>query len=98
MEGASSGLYEPYRLDTVLRAVVEELQRAGKIHPLMHSHHEAKAVIEEELDEYWEQVKLKDRDGGRLAYELTQIAAMAIRALVDLKPGWLDGGNRESPE
>jgi hypothetical protein len=58
----------------------------------MHSLHEAKAVIEEEFDELWEQVKINpkkldvDRQllrQARMRTELIQIAAMCVRAIVD---------------
>ena len=44
------------------------------------SMHEAKAVIEEELDEFWDSVKGNDPDPK----ELLQICATARRALLEL--------------
>jgi hypothetical protein len=60
--------------------------------------HEAKAVIEEELDEFWDFVKQNPRKlndlhrkirARGLREELIQTAAMCVRAIVDLD---LDGG------
>jgi hypothetical protein len=50
------------------------------------SYHEAYAVILEELDEFWDEVKQKSEKQNldRMRTELIQIAAMAVRAIVDL--------------
>jgi hypothetical protein len=42
----------------VTRQIEAEVNRAIELHAPMHSLHEAKAVIEEEFDELWEQVKI----------------------------------------
>ena len=44
--------------------MIEEWFRAEALYPNFHSMHEAYAVLLEELDEFWEQVRLKpcDRD------------------------------------
>jgi hypothetical protein len=71
-----------------------EVARAMSIHAGIVSLHEAKAVIEEEFDEFWELVKvnpakipIEDRDSRLqgLRKELIQTAAMCIRAIVDLR-------------
>jgi len=58
----------------------------------MNSPHEAYAVILEEVDEFWEDVKInpKKLDGheqakrkAHMQMELLQIAAMCIRATID---------------
>lgn len=69
-----------------LKVVFAELNAAAQNHKPMNSLHEAYAVILEELDELWEQVKLKQRlrNSTNIKTELRQIAAMALRALVDL--------------
>jgi hypothetical protein len=55
----------------------------------MHSAHEAYAVILEELEEFWTEVKAGTPSSpitaGRMRAELIQIAAMAIRAVEDLE-------------
>ena len=65
-----------------VREVTEELQRARRKFPPFQSMHEGAAVIREEHDEFWEDVKKNDWLGARL--EAIQLAAMAIRFLVDL--------------
>ena len=51
----------------------------------MHSTHEGYAVIKEELDELWDEVKKKHPDPKRLLAEAIQIGAMAIAFAVEVK-------------
>lgn len=70
-----------------IAAVAEELNRARSLHPVaMNSAHEAYAVIAEELDEFWEEVRARRSDRNRLNMreELLQTAAMCVRAITDL--------------
>lgn len=73
-------------VDRTIRDVRSELTRAMGSHPPMNSMHEAYAVINEEMDEFWDIVKQKSskRDLGAARNELIQIAAMAVRAIHDL--------------
>lgn len=67
-----------------LAAVEIEVSRACAKHKPMNSPHEAYAVLLEEVDELWEEIK---HDRGRQESardEAIQVAAMAIRYLVDL--------------
>lgn len=68
--------------------VLRELAAASAKYPPLNSYHEAWAVITEEVDEFWDHVKAKPerRTHFDAARELTQVAAMAVRAIVDLKP------------
>lgn len=64
-----------------------EARRAGNKHKPMNSQHEAYAVIKEEMDEYWKEVRKGGsvpRDPAALTTELVQMAAMCLRALHDL--------------
>lgn len=69
----------------VFQMVFEELRKAQSKHDPMHSHHEAYAVIAEELEEYWEEVKKRQPDHGAMGKELLQVATMAVRAILDLE-------------
>jgi hypothetical protein len=73
-------------LSVFLDSVAAEVQRAEKLFPPLNSSHEAYAVIKEELEELWEQVRLRsgDRDPAAMAKELRQAAAMCVRAAVNL--------------
>jgi len=68
-----------------LQAVARELDYARLKHAPLNSHHEAYAVILEELDEYWDEVKKRrsQRDPALMRFELIQVAAMACRAATD---------------
>jgi len=67
--------------------VARELAKARAGHTPINSLHEGYAVIAEELDELWGQVRM--RGGGRSApamlAELVQIGAMAQRCAEDLR-------------
>jgi hypothetical protein len=74
--------------------IAAEVTRAMTLHPPINSLHEARGVIEEEFDEFWDEAKLNPRkmtDERReewksgLRMELMQTAAMCVRAIVDLK-------------
>jgi|GEM_PF-5944413 len=55
-----------------------------RCHKPLRSAHEGYAVILEELDELWEEIKRKDRDKKRMRAEAVQVAAMATRFLIDV--------------
>lgn len=61
--------------------VANELYRAEREHEPINSLHEGYAVIAEELDEFWDQVKRKarDRDPVSVRTELIQTAAMCVQ-------------------
>ena len=66
----------------VVSLVLEELSRARTKFPAgFHSGHEGYAVIQEELDELWQDVK-RDR-AFEAACEAIQVAAMALRFIDD---------------
>lgn len=71
---------------TFFCAAESELYNARKLHSPLNSSHEAYAVILEEVDEFWDEVRKKrsERDPGAMRKELIQIAAMACRAANDV--------------
>lgn len=72
------------RVDEVLGLVRAEILRATELHRPMSSAHEGWAVIREEVDELWDEVKANDPQ--RAAEEAVQVAAMGARFLLDLGP------------
>lgn len=62
-------------------AFIEAL-RAEELHGPAVSLHEAYAIMLEEMDEFWDHVKMKqaDRNPAEIRAELVQIAAMASKA------------------
>ena len=70
--------------------ITEEAVGAMARHAPMSSPHEAYAVIMEEVCEFWDEVMKRKSNREpvpeAMRRELVQIAAMAVRALVDLRP------------
>ena len=77
---------EDDKIAEVMTAVENELRSAVKAHGPMKSMHEGYAVILEEMDELWEHVRLKEklRKKKDMREEAIQIAAMAVRFVIDL--------------
>ncbi len=72
------------RIDRLLGDVKWTLQKAIKKHAPMHSAHEGYAVLLEEVDELWDEVKRQTVDGSAMRKEALHVAAMAVRFLLDL--------------
>jgi len=70
-------------LDFVLEIVKHEVVKAQKKFPTFHSAHEGYAILKEEVDEMWTEVKKNNR--FQTLNECIQVAAMAVRFLVDIK-------------
>jgi hypothetical protein len=73
-------------LEIAISMVNKETRVATVGNKPFNSCHEGYAVILEELDELWQEVKKKkhERDIIKLRIEAMQVAAMAIRFLMDL--------------
>jgi hypothetical protein len=71
------------KIEYILHQVKDELFRAMKNNAPMNSAHEGYAVILEELDETWDEIKRNDP--VRTREEMIQVAAMAIRFLYDVE-------------
>lgn len=70
----------------VALAVLHELEKAQRKHAPMHSAHEGYAVILEELNELWDEIKKREPSRPAMAAECVQVAAMAMRFLMDVLP------------
>ncbi len=68
----------------VMTAIAQEVMRARAKFKPFNSAHEGYAVILEELDELWEEVRRKHVDRGDMRTEALQVAAMAVRFLTDV--------------
>lgn len=64
-----------------LADVRDEYNRATKKHGMFNSAHEGWAVLFEEVDELWEEVRKKrsNRDAAGMRAECVQIAAMSLK-------------------
>ena len=74
------------RLKLVIDLVRSEYMRATVKFGKFHNAHEGYAVLLEEVDELWDSVKLNQRIPRRdteIMHEAIQVAAMAIRIIVD---------------
>ena len=68
----------------VASAVMYELEAAQRKFPKFNSAHEGYAVIKEEVDELWDEIKSKQGTYETQKAEAIQVAAMAIRFILDL--------------
>lgn len=61
--------------------VQDELIRATRAYGPINSPHEGYGIIKEELDEFWDEVKINNNQEARK--EMVQVAAMCLRYLID---------------
>jgi hypothetical protein len=78
-------IHVPYDTAAAIIEVVEELQSARIKFPPFHSAHEGYAVLKEEVDELWTEIKRKHQIKPDMRHEAVQTAAMAIRFLLDVQ-------------
>lgn len=73
-------------VDGIASEVKDELLRAMDNFAPFNSAHEGHSVIEEEFDELWDEIKLKQgaRDVEAMRKEAIQVAAMAMRFIHDV--------------
>lgn len=67
-----------------LRIIRQEIERSRNMHGSFNGSHEGYAVILEEVEELWAEVKKKNRDHDAMKKECIQIAAMAIKFAEDI--------------
>ena len=72
---------------TLMVDIFDEYRRAISKFPDFNSAHEGYAVLLEEVDELWDEIKNNKKPGAyeRMRVEATQVGAMALRFLVMLK-------------
>ena len=65
--------------------ILNEVQRAKAIwRDNFKNYHEAYAVILEEVDELWDEIKKKNQDKEKIRQEAIQSAAMLLRLITEL--------------
>lgn len=69
---------------TIVKEVHFEVGRASKLFPPFNSAHEGYGVLKEEVDELWDEIKKKKPDTENLRKEAIQVAAMAVRFVLDV--------------
>lgn len=70
--------------EDILEEIGSEVRSATMKHPPFNSAHEGYAVILEELDELWDEVKKRNKNVQAMREEALQVAAMAVRFVMDL--------------
>ena len=75
-----------HHLEQVSVLLSEEITKAVESHRPFNTAHEGYAVILEELDELWDEVKKERsrRDPQMMLNEAVQVAAMAVRFAIDV--------------
>lgn len=71
-------------IDTTLAGIRNELIKAMKKHPPLHSPEEGHAVLRKQFDQLWDEVKAGRGVQQSGLHEATQVGAMAVRYIVDL--------------
>lgn len=71
-------------LPDIIEDICKELARSRELHGDMKNGHEGYAILKEEIDELWSEVKCKDADPDVMVPECIQIAAMAIKFIQDV--------------
>ena len=73
-------------IKAILEEIEGELTRAVEAYPAFNSAHEGFSVLNEEVDELWDHVRVKpkNRDAEAMQQEAIQIAAMALRFAYDV--------------
>lgn len=84
--GEQRALDQAPAIGKILSEVFRETRKAVSKHGPMHSGHEGYAVIKEELDELWDEVKADRFKQASAREEAIQVAAMAVRYVLDLDP------------
>ena len=65
-----------------LLIVKTELEEAYAKHGDFNSYHEGYAVILEELDEMWDEIKKRSKDDSSIWFEATQVSAMGVKLMM----------------
>jgi len=69
----------------LVHLILKELEEARRKWPEFNSYHEGYAILLEEVDELWEEIK-GGQDPDKLLREAIQVAAMAMRFIEDTTP------------
>jgi len=75
--------------DGIVRDILDELDRADESYEPINSIHEGYAVILDELDAFWQEVRRPTRNGDvqQMRTELIRTAAMCVRTIRDAIDG-----------
>ena len=74
--------FQWHRIQGTLSDIGTELRRAVEVHRAMVSAHEGYAILLEEVDELWTEIKNKEQDAAAIRKEAIQVAAMALEIAI----------------
>lgn len=78
-------ILEIIKIQSTFEDISDEILIAKTKHPGdFKNYHEAYAVILEEIDELWDEIKKRDHDREQIREEATQAAAMLVRLISEL--------------
>lgn len=66
----------------IIFLILVEIERSNEIYKAFNSPHEGYAILHEELDELWDEVKKKQPDKTRMREEAIQVGAMALKFIM----------------
>ncbi|MCE7734045.1 MAG: hypothetical protein GPJ54_04145 [Candidatus Heimdallarchaeota archaeon] len=72
------------RIDHILQEMKFEYLEARVTHKGLHSYHEGYAVLKEEIEELWDEIKKRQPDNDKLFKEAIQVGAMALAFIYEL--------------
>jgi hypothetical protein len=69
---------------TILNKIYSEYKRANSIYPFFNSLHEGYAILREEVEELWDEIKKKPSkiSPNRINEEAIQVSAMAMKIII----------------
>ena len=82
--GVGTGVRESQLVWGILSEIKSEVDKAVAKHAPMNSPHEGSSAIREEFEELWEHVKSDTGRTPEARKEAVQVAAMAVRYILDL--------------
>lgn len=84
--GSLSALKEVGSKVSAAADILKEFDRASELYGSFHSAHEGYAILLEEMDELWDEVKKhrSPENYQRMMEEAVQVGAMALRFIVDM--------------
>ncbi|MHA2028361.1 MAG: hypothetical protein ACW99A_11505 [Candidatus Kariarchaeaceae archaeon] len=72
------------RIDHILQEMKLEYLEARVTHNGLHSYHEGYAVLKEEIEELWDEIKQREPDNDKLFKEAIQVGAMTLAFIYEL--------------
>lgn len=70
--------------EIAINLISDETVRIQAIRDNYNSFHEGYAVIKEEFDELWDEIKMKHHDVDGIRFEAVHLAATTLRLLIEL--------------